>query len=103
MADQDQQGILYTDHSGDERRRNQRPDRQQEYMDFNARATDGTGIGNGNVDSGVSKTDGLNLIRSFPAAEGFRAQSIGSNRAEPATIQNNADPITETLRRDWLN
>ncbi|MED6134475.1 hypothetical protein PIB30_037442 [Stylosanthes scabra] len=48
MADQDVEGVVYTDHSGDEQRQNQQ---QQQALDLNATANETTGSGNINADS----------------------------------------------------
>ncbi|MED6174569.1 hypothetical protein PIB30_070276 [Stylosanthes scabra] len=43
MADQDVEGVVYTDHSGDDQRQNQQ---QQQALDLNATANEATGSGN---------------------------------------------------------
>ncbi|MED6183419.1 hypothetical protein PIB30_037688 [Stylosanthes scabra] len=48
LADQDVEGVVYTDHSGDDQRQNQ----QQQTLDLNATANEATGSGNANADSG---------------------------------------------------
>ncbi|MED6212824.1 hypothetical protein PIB30_087212 [Stylosanthes scabra] len=48
MADQDVEGVVYTDHSGDDQRRDQQ---QQQTLDLNATANEATGSGNVNTDS----------------------------------------------------
>ncbi|MED6106578.1 hypothetical protein PIB30_005862 [Stylosanthes scabra] len=52
MSNQDEEGVVYTDHSSDEQRRNQHIERQPEDLDLNASANDETGIGDDNIDSG---------------------------------------------------
>ncbi|MED6123208.1 hypothetical protein PIB30_046957, partial [Stylosanthes scabra] len=49
MADQDVEGVVYTDHSGDDQHRNQQ---QQQTLDLNATANEATGSGNINTESG---------------------------------------------------
>ncbi|MED6164440.1 hypothetical protein PIB30_090127 [Stylosanthes scabra] len=49
MADQDVDGVVYTDHSGDDQHRNQQ---QQQALDLNATANEATGSGNINAESG---------------------------------------------------
>ncbi|MED6126054.1 hypothetical protein PIB30_074687 [Stylosanthes scabra] len=44
-----EEGVVYTDHSGDEQRRDQQ---QQQTLDLNATANEATGSGNVNTDSG---------------------------------------------------
>ncbi|MED6126055.1 hypothetical protein PIB30_074688 [Stylosanthes scabra] len=48
MADQDVEGVVYTDHSGDDQRRDQQ---QQQTLDLNATTNEATGSGNVNTDS----------------------------------------------------
>ncbi|MED6199089.1 hypothetical protein PIB30_072642, partial [Stylosanthes scabra] len=47
-----EEGVVYTDHFGDERRRDQQPEFQQEELDLNATANDVIGVNEANVDSG---------------------------------------------------
>ncbi|MED6112733.1 hypothetical protein PIB30_064309 [Stylosanthes scabra] len=49
MADQDVEGVVYIDHSGDDQRQNQQ---QQQALDLNTTANEATGSGNVNTDSG---------------------------------------------------
>ncbi|MED6160380.1 hypothetical protein PIB30_051005 [Stylosanthes scabra] len=49
MADQDVEGVVYADHSGDDQHRNQQ---QQQALDLNATANEATGSGNVNTKSG---------------------------------------------------
>ncbi|MED6220420.1 hypothetical protein PIB30_044664 [Stylosanthes scabra] len=49
MADQDVEGVVYTDHSGDDQCQNQQ---QQQALDLNATANEATGSGNAHTDSG---------------------------------------------------
>ncbi|MED6185450.1 hypothetical protein PIB30_057208 [Stylosanthes scabra] len=51
MVNKDEEGVAYTDHSGDEQRRDQRPEHQQEELDLNATANDGTEVDDANMDS----------------------------------------------------
>ncbi|MED6188635.1 hypothetical protein PIB30_087761 [Stylosanthes scabra] len=50
MANQDEEGMVYTDHSGDDQRRDQQ--QQEKTLDLNATANEATGSGNANTDSG---------------------------------------------------
>ncbi|MED6141458.1 hypothetical protein PIB30_103655 [Stylosanthes scabra] len=52
MVNQDEEGIAYTNHSGDEQHRNQQPEHQQEELDLNAMTNDDTEVDVANVDSG---------------------------------------------------
>ncbi|MED6225181.1 hypothetical protein PIB30_091245 [Stylosanthes scabra] len=45
MANQDKEGVVYTDHSGDDQRR----DQQQQTLDLNAMVNEVTGSGNANT------------------------------------------------------
>ncbi|MED6151384.1 hypothetical protein PIB30_081995 [Stylosanthes scabra] len=49
MADQDVEGVVYTDHSGDDQHRNQQ---QQQALDLNATVNEATGSGNIIAESG---------------------------------------------------
>ncbi|MED6127044.1 hypothetical protein PIB30_084338 [Stylosanthes scabra] len=48
-ANQDVEGVVYTDHSGDDQRQDQQ---QQQTLDLNATANEATGSGNGSTDLG---------------------------------------------------
>ncbi|MED6197402.1 hypothetical protein PIB30_056155 [Stylosanthes scabra] len=56
MADQDVEGVVYTDHSGDDQHRNQQ---QQQALDLNATANEATGSGNINAESGGTQNGQL--------------------------------------------
>ncbi|MED6196499.1 hypothetical protein PIB30_048102 [Stylosanthes scabra] len=51
MANQDEEGVVYTDHSGDNQRRDLQCELQQ-TLDLNAATNEATGSGNANTDSG---------------------------------------------------
>ncbi|MED6152313.1 hypothetical protein PIB30_090735 [Stylosanthes scabra] len=52
MANQDEEGVVYTDHSGDDQRRDQQRELQQQGLDLNATANEATGSGNANMNLG---------------------------------------------------
>ncbi|MED6224768.1 hypothetical protein PIB30_087353 [Stylosanthes scabra] len=52
MANQDEEGVVYTDHSDDDQRRDQQRGLQQQRLDLNATTNETTGSGNANRDSG---------------------------------------------------
>ncbi|MED6206704.1 hypothetical protein PIB30_029439, partial [Stylosanthes scabra] len=52
MADQDVEGVVYSDHSGDDQHRNQQ---QQQTLDLNATANEATGSGNINAELGETQ------------------------------------------------
>ncbi|MED6221980.1 hypothetical protein PIB30_060025 [Stylosanthes scabra] len=52
MVNQDEEGVVYTDHSGDEQCWNPQHERQPEELDLNTTANDAVGIGNTNMGSG---------------------------------------------------
>ncbi|MED6208343.1 hypothetical protein PIB30_044171, partial [Stylosanthes scabra] len=49
MADQDVEGVVYSDHSGDDQQQ------QQQALDLNATANEATGSGNINAELGVTQ------------------------------------------------
>ncbi|MED6193621.1 hypothetical protein PIB30_021273 [Stylosanthes scabra] len=99
MADQDAEGVVYTDHSGDDQHRNQQ---QQQTLDLNATANEATGSGNINTESGgiqngqppfgiqpkaidkapligldrVSQTPDLSAERTSHAGDGVRSSGV---------------------------
>ncbi|MED6184480.1 hypothetical protein PIB30_047802 [Stylosanthes scabra] len=52
MVNRDEERVVYTNHSGDEQRRNPQHERQSEELDLNATANEAVGSGNTNTDSG---------------------------------------------------
>ncbi|MED6194691.1 hypothetical protein PIB30_030758 [Stylosanthes scabra] len=61
MVNQDEEGVAYTDHSGDERRTTQQQNQQQDQqrnMDHNATANGSTASGDRNVESGGKTQNG---------------------------------------------
>ncbi|MED6145735.1 hypothetical protein PIB30_028096 [Stylosanthes scabra] len=71
MANQDEEGVAYTDHSGDEQRQYQQPEQQQEALDLNATVNDATGTNGTNV----NLEDLQNRRPPTPVAERSRNQS----------------------------
>ncbi|MED6170512.1 hypothetical protein PIB30_031749 [Stylosanthes scabra] len=52
MVNRDKEGVVYTDHSSYEQRRNPQHERQSEKLDLNATANEAVGSGNTHMDSG---------------------------------------------------
>ncbi|MED6221071.1 hypothetical protein PIB30_050915 [Stylosanthes scabra] len=75
MANQDEEGVVYTDHSGDYQRR----DQQQQTLGLNATANEATGSGNANADSGGIQ-NGIGLSGPNPRHFG----GIGSEESQIA-------------------
>ncbi|MED6212568.1 hypothetical protein PIB30_084697 [Stylosanthes scabra] len=95
MVNQDEEGVVYTDHSGDEHRRVQQTELQQEALDLNAIANDITGVDEANVDSGGVQNGRPHLPprpSSTPTVEGFQVQSTESSRSPPRRSRRSCTP-----------
>ncbi|MED6213872.1 hypothetical protein PIB30_097555 [Stylosanthes scabra] len=97
MVNQDEEGVAYTDHSGDEQRRDQQPERQQEELDLNATANDGTRVNDVYMDLGASRTGVLIPTQPTLVAEESQARSTSAGPAKLATTGNNADHHPQNL------
>ncbi|MED6152048.1 hypothetical protein PIB30_088226 [Stylosanthes scabra] len=75
---EDVEGVVYTDHTGDDQPQNQQ---QQQALDLNATANEATGSGNVNTDSGGTQ-NGQPPLGTQPKAIG-KVPLIGLDRADP--------------------